>query len=249
MTMLYVLMAVLTAGVCIKLVHVLAAPAGAGQVDASRPSRPLRRASRADRFLVAVVVVLLPAAALTTYLLIGRPDLRAQQAIFDMTADLQNRQAALLAQRPMAVLVGQNPDDIGAHLSLAEINRRIGRYDDEVKFLARAVALGTAAQDPLLRHYAVTLGQAQVRLSGGMVGDDALATFSFVRGLYPDDPLSRHYEALALAQRGDSAAALALWRPLLSEGPSRAYWKDLVRKAMSDARKMPDVPAVATESE
>lgn len=246
MTMLYVLMAALTAGVCIKLVHVLAVPAGAGQAEGSRP---LRRASRADRFLVAVVVLLLPATALTTYMLTGRPDLRAQQAIFDMTSDLQMRQAALLARRPMAVLVGQNPDDIGAHLSLSEINRRIGRHDDEVKFLARAVALGAAAEDPLLRHYAVTLGQAQVRQNGGTVGDDALATFSFVRGLYPDDPLSRHYEALALAQRGDPAAALVLWRSLLSEGPSRAYWKDLVRKAMSDARKMPAVPPAVADGE
>ncbi|MFN7113753.1 MAG: tetratricopeptide repeat protein [Alphaproteobacteria bacterium] len=236
MTMLYILMAALTAGVCIKLVQVLAVPAAAGQTETARPPR---RATREDRFLVAVVVLLLPVAALTIYLLTGRPDLRARQAIFDMTSDLQTRQAALLAQRPMAVLVGQNPDDIGAHLSLSEINRRIGRYDDEVKFLARAVALGLAAQDPLLRHYAVTLGQAQVRQNGGTVGDDALATFSFVRGLYPEDPLSRHFEALAVAQRGDPEQALILWRVLLSEGPSRAYWKDMVRKAMSDARSMP----------
>lgn len=236
MTMLYILMAALTAGVCIKLVHVLAAPTGQA-----------RRASREDRFLVAVVVLILPAAALTVYLLTGRPDLPARQAIFDMTADLQTRQAALLAQRPMAVLVGQNPDDIGAHLSLAEINRRIGRYDDEVKFLSRAVALGAAAEDPLLRHYAVTLGQAQVRQNGGTVGDDALITFSFVRGLYPEDPLSRHFEALAVAQRGDPAAALILWRDLLSEGPSRAYWKDMVRKSMSEARKAIAVSASKTE--
>lgn len=225
MTMLYVFMAALTAGVCIKLVHILAAPSGAP------------RAAREDRFLVGVIVLLLPLAALLLYLMIGRPDLKAQQAVFDMTAGLQMRQAALLAQRPMTVLVEQNPDDIGAHLSLAEINRRIGRYEEEVRFLARAVALGAAVEDPLLRHYAITLGQAQVRQNGGTVGDDALTTFSFVRGLYPEDPVSRHFEALAVAQRGDPAAALVLWRTLLSEGPSRAYWKDMVRKAMSDARK------------
>lgn len=225
MTMLYVFMAALTAGVCIKLVHILAAPSGAP------------RAAREDRFLVGVIVLLLPVAALLLYLMIGRPDLKAQQAVFDMTAGLQMRQAALLAQRPMTVLVEQNPDDIGAHLSLAEINRRIGRYEEEVRFLARAVALGAAVEDPLLRHYAITLGQAQVRQNGGTVGDDALTTFSFVRGLYPEDPVSRHFEALAVAQRGDPAAALVLWRTLLSEGPSRAYWKDMVRKAMSDARK------------
>lgn len=227
MTMLYILMAVLTGGVCIKLVHKLAVPAAEG--------KPLR-ATREDRFLVAVIVLLLPLLALTIYQLTGRPDLRARQAIFDMSVDLQMRQAALLAKRPMSILVEQNPDDIGAHLNLAEINRRIGRYEDEVKFLQRAVSLGAAAQDPLLRHYAATLGQAQVRLNKGIVGDDALETFAFVRGIYADDPLSRHYQALAMAQRGDPGAALDLWRVLLSEGPSRSYWKDMVRKAMQDAR-------------
>lgn len=224
MTMLYVLMAALTAGVCLKLVHVIARDRGAA------------RTSRGDRFLVGVVVVLLPAAALAFYLLLGRPDLPARQALFDMTAGLSTRQAALLAQRPMRILLEQNPEDIGAHLSLAEINRRIGRYEEEVRFMTRAVALAAETGDPLLRHYAVALGQAQVRAAEGRVEADALETFAFVRGLYPEDPVSRHFEALAVAQGGDPAGALALWRELLSEGPSRAYWKDMVRKEMSAAR-------------
>lgn len=225
MTMLYILMAFLTAGVCIKLVHVLAHERGSP------------RAGREDRFLAAVVVLVLPAAALALYLLLGRPDMRGQQAIFDVTSELSMRQAALLARRPMSVLLEKNPDDIGAHLALAEINRRIARYDEEVKFLSRAVALAQATEDPFLRHYAVTLGQAKIRENGGVVSDDALAVFAFVRGIYPQEPLSRHYEALALAQRGDPAAALALWQQLLSEGPARAYWKDMVRKEMNTARK------------
>jgi len=237
MTMLYILMAFLTAGVCIKLVHILAHERGS------------LRAGREDRFLVGFIVLVLPAAALGIYLMLGRPDLRAQQAIFDMTSDLSMRQAALLAQRPMSVLLEKNPNDIGAHLALAEINRRIGRYDEEVKFMARAVELAREADDPFLRHYAATLGQAQIRQNNGIVGDDALATFAFVRKIYAQEPLSRHYEALAIAQRGDPAAALALWQQLLSEGPSRAYWKDMVRKEMNAARNtlrqkaaVPDVP-------
>lgn len=225
MTMLYVLMAMLTAGVCIKLVHVLSPRGGNSRV------------TREDRFLVGVIVLVLPAAALAFYLLMGRPDLKAQQAVFDMTADLSVRQASLLARRPMDILVKQNPDDIGAHISLADINQRIGRYDDEVKFMARAVALAAAVDDPYLRNYAVALGQAQIRASKGVVGDDALETFSFVRSLYPESPLARHYEALAIAQRGDPVRAIALWRPMLAEGPTRAYWKAMVRKAIADTER------------
>ena len=225
MTMLYVLMAMLTAGVCIKLVHVLSPRGGNKGV------------TRADRFLLGIIILVLPAAALAFYLLTGRPDLRAQQAIFDMTANLATRQAALLSRKPMDVLVKQNPDDIGAHISLAEINRRIGRYDDEVQFLARAVSLAAAADDPFLRHYAAELGQAQIRAKDGVVGDDALETFSFVRSLYPEEPLSRHFEALAIAQRGDPARAITLWRSMLAEGPTRAYWKDMVRKAIAQAER------------
>ncbi len=225
MTMLYVLMAVLTAGVCIKLVHVLSPRGGNARV------------TREDRFLVGVIVLVLPAAALALYLLVGRPDLKAQQAIFDMTADLSVRQASLLARKPMDILVKQNPDDIGAHISLAEINQRIGRYDDEVKFMARAVALAAAVDDLYLRNYAVALGQAQIRASKGIVGDDALETFAFVRSLYAESPLARHYEALAIAQRGEPARAITLWRELLSEGPTRAYWKAMVRKAIADTER------------
>lgn len=231
MTMLYILMAMLTAGVCIKLVHVLSPRGGNARV------------SQPDRFLLAVIVLVLPVAALATYLLIGRPDLKARQAIFDMTSDLAVRQAALLAKKPMAILAEQNPDDIGAYLSLAEVNRRIGRYDEEAKLLSHAVALAERADDPFLRHYAATLGQAQVRASNGVVGDDALETFAYVRRIYEADPLARHFEALALAQRGDAQKALSLWRELLSEGPSRAYWKDMVRKAIAaterDLRRAP----------
>lgn len=224
MSMLYILMAFLTAGVCIKLVHILAHERGSV------------RAGREDRFLAALIVLILPAAALALYLTLGRPDLRGQQAIFDVTSDLSMRQAALLARKPMSVLLEKNPNDIGAHLALAEINRRIGRYDEEVKFMARAVELARETDDPFLRHYAATLGQAQVRQNKGVVGDDALETFAYVRSLYAQEPLSRHYEALSVAQRGDPAAALALWQQLLSEGPSRAYWKDMVRKEMNAAR-------------
>lgn len=225
MTMLYILMAMLTAGVCIKLVYVLSPRGGNSRV------------TRADRFLVGIITLVLPAAALALYLLMGRPDLKSQQAIFDMSADLATRQAALLARKPMNVLVEQNPDDIGAHVSLAEINQRIGRYEDEIKFMARAVALAAAVDDPYLRNYAVALGQAQVRASKGIVGDDALETFAFVRSLFPESPLARHYETLAIAQRGDPARAIALWRPMLAEGPTRAYWKDMVRKAIADTER------------
>lgn len=238
MTGLYILMAVLTAGVCIKLILVLS-PRTGGRGGAWR----------ADRFLAGGIVFVLPLAVLAIYLSLGRPDMKGQQALFDMTDGLIMRQAALLAERPMEILARRNPDDIGAHLSLSLINQRIGRYDEEAKFLARAVELAAAAGDPYLRFYADSLGQAQVRANGGVVGDDAIETFEYARSLYADAPVARHFLALAIAQRGDPEQALDLWRVLLAEGPSRAYWKDMVRKAMEDARRNLQNPPAEKPSE
>jgi cytochrome c-type biogenesis protein CcmH len=225
MTVLYVFMAVLAAWACICLLRPLAAGAGAP------------RAASGDRLFAAAIALLLPAASLSLYLMTGRPDLPAHPAARDLSGEMALRQAALLARRPMAVITERNPDDVGAHASLAELNRRIGRHEEEVSFLARAVALAAAADAPSLYRHAVALGQAQVRLNAGIVGEDAQATFAFVQKLAPGDPVARHFEALALAQRGAPDEALAIWRALLSEKHPSGAWKDMARRAMKDARR------------
>lgn len=223
----YIVASALTAGVVIKIMMTLAnrgrfrhagAPAGI------------------DRQLSMALAVILLLGALAVYLPLGRPDLPSSPAIFSNIEETYLRQEALMKERPYQILVEQNPDDLGALLQLATINFRTGDFKQSVKFYKRAVVQAQKTDNPLLRVYAVSLGEVQVLASNGAVGDDAIGTFEYVRTLYPESPIARYYLALAKAQRGDPAAAIAEWEALLGEGAPRAYWKVQVRDAIGKAR-------------
>lgn len=221
---LYILMAAVTATVAARILHpVLRQKRGA--------------VTQADKMLAATLAVLLPVASLVLYHVFGHPDLRGRQAIFRDFHETEQRHYALLARRPMTILVEQDPRNLGALLSLAKIHDRLDHYDDAEKFYRRAIAEAEAAQDMHLRFYAIALGELQIRANNGTVGDDALETFAYVRGIHAENPLARHYQALAKAQQGDTSGAIADWMALLNEGPTRAYWKKMVREEMATARR------------
>lgn len=228
MWMLYFMMSLLTAGVVIKLVNPLM---GRGRFRAAAAR------TAADRSLALVLMMLVPVLSLVLYLSAGRPDLKGHQAVFYNLEDLHRRHLSLLAQRPMTILLERDATDIGALRTLADIHTSLGNHDEAVKFYAQTVRAAIAKQDDFLRLYAVALGQAQIRANDGTVGDDAVATFHFVQTLYPESPLARHYLALHKRQAGDIDGAIDDWMLLLSEGPTRAYWKAMVRDALEEARR------------
>lgn len=224
----YIVAAALTAGVVIKLMLTLANKGRhnhGGEVTAG------------DRRLGQVLAVVIPLCALGLYLPLGSPDIAGQPSIFTNLEDQILRQQALLRRRPLQILLEQNPDDLGALVQLGSISTRLGQHKEAVAFYQRAVVSAQRANDTLLRVYAVTLGEAQVKASEGIVGADAVGTFEYVRALYPQSPIARYYLALAKAQRGDNEAAIGEWEGLLSDGPPGAYWKAEVRKSMAAARK------------
>ncbi len=223
----YIVASALTAGVVIKIMMTLANRGRFRHAGASDIS---------DKKLSMVLAVLLPLGALAVYLPLGRPDLPSSPAIFSNMEETFLRQEALMKERPYQILVEQNPDDLGALLQLATINFRTGDFNQSVKFYKRAVVQAQKTDNALLRVYAVSLGEVQVLASGGTVGDDAIGTFDYVRTLYPESPIARYYLALAKAQRGDPATAIAEWEALLGEGAPRAYWKAQVRDGISKAR-------------
>lgn len=223
----YIIASALTAGVVIKIMMTLAnrgrfrhagAPAGI------------------DKQLSTVLAVILPLGALAVYLPLGRPDLPSSPAIFSNIEETYLRQEALMKARPYQILVEQNPDDLGALLQLATINFRTGDFRQSVQFYKRAVVQAQKTDNPLLRVYAVSLGEVQVLASNGTVGEDAAGTFEYVLTLYPESPIARYYLALAKAQHGDPATAISEWEALLGEGAPRAYWKVQVRDAIGKAR-------------
>lgn len=224
---LYLVASLLAAGVAVRLVSTL--------MDRGR-HRHGGGASAADGKLAVFICLFVPLGALSLYLPLGRPDLPGAPALFAAPEESLLRQQALLKQRPFQVLLGENPDDLGALVQLAVISVRLGELDEAVKFYQRAVAVAQQTNDVLLRVYAVSLGEVQVMAAKGRVGDDAVGTFEYVRTIYPGSPIARHYLALARAQRGQKAEAVAEWEKLLSDGPPGAYWKEQVRNALSRAR-------------
>lgn len=226
---LYILMSFLAAGVVIKTVHPLL---GRGAL------RLPGAVSRADRLLAGTLMFVIPVVSLTLYLSAGRPDMKGQQAVFYNLEELSKRHLSLLAQRPMSILLEEDPNDLGALRTLGKIHTDLGNHAEAVKFFSHAVRSAVTQQDPFLRLYVVALGEAQILANNGKVGDDALATFQFVRTIYPESPLARHYIALRKRQDGDVEGAVQDWLVLLNEGPTRAYWKEKVRIALEESREI-----------
>lgn len=222
------MMSFLTAGVVIKLVNPLL---GRGRF------RHGDSMTRADRALAVMLMAAVPLLSMALYLSAGRPDLKGYQAVFYGVEELNARHLSLLAQRPMMILLERDENDVDALRTLGGIHNSLGNYEEAVKFYAHAVRSALAKQDPFLRLYAVALGEAQVRANGGRVGDDAVETFRFVETLYAESPLARHYLILSKKQDGDVRGAIDDWLVLLNEGPTRAYWKAMVRDALEDARQ------------
>jgi cytochrome c-type biogenesis protein CcmH/NrfG len=225
---LYFMMSLLAAGVVIKLVNPLM---GRGRF------RHGDTLTRADRSLAVMLMMIVPVLSLVLYLSAGRPDLKGYQAVFYDLEELNRRHMSLLAERPMTILLERDGSDLGALRTLGEIHTNLGNHAEAAKFYAHAVRSAIAKQDSFLRLYAVALGEAQIRTNGGKVGDDAVATFQFVLTLYPESPLARHYLVLRKRQDGDVQGAIDDWFILLNEGPTRSYWKTMVREALEEARR------------
>lgn len=221
---LYIFMSVLAASVVLKLVHPLMGRGRHRHEDAPTP---------ADAKLIYLLTGAVPLLSLFFYLMLGSPDLPGRPAVFSNLAALWDRNYALLAQRPMERLVTKDPNDIGALMTLGQIHLQLKKYPEAVRFYETAAAVSLETND--IRHRVVVsvLGEAQVMANNGIVGADALKTFSYVVTLSKTNPSAHYYLALEKAQKGDKKAALEIWRRLLDEGRPDSYWTKKVREAIA----------------
>lgn len=226
MTMLYVLMAMLAASVVIKLARPLLNPGPGGA-----PTR------RQDRALALGMIVLLPLLALVFYHALGRPDLPGAAVIGSGYQQASERNSALLALRPMQRLLSQNSEDMGALVSMGQLNYRMGKYSDAVPYFRKAAEIAKEQGDfryqPLLK----VLGETMMQASGGVVTPEAKALFEHVLALHKENGIARYYLALYKAQNGQRTQALEEWTQLLSEGPPAIYWKERVRNSIAATRE------------
>lgn len=214
---LYIMMAALSASVVVKL------------------ARPLRHDRHARA--LAGAVALLPVMALVLYQGLGQPDMKGAPTIFVNVPERHDRNAALLAARPMQQLLSQNAEDLGALISLGQINYRLGKFDAAARYFAQSREIARESGDWRQRIVTNLLGETLVEANAGTVTDDARAVFEGLLAQYPQSPLPRHYLALYKAQNGREKEALADWAKLLGEGDHTIHWKRRVREQMSATRE------------
>jgi cytochrome c-type biogenesis protein CcmH len=228
-----------------------AAEADAARIEIKRrilalaPSgTPARETPRGAKVLALVVAVAVIGGSVGMYLMLGRPDLqaqpydagRAQQAADDDMLRQIDSMVERLAER-----LKQQPNDAEGWRMLGWSYVQLGRIDEGVEALKRAVALN--AESGALRSL---LGEALFRQAGGKVTPEALAAFEEAVKRDAKDPRARFYIGLGQLQAGKDREALATWVAIIRDGPPDAEWLPAIRAAARDvAVKLKLDPKVA----
>jgi len=219
--------------------------------DAPAPARTGRRLVPAG--LVTLVVV---AGAAVIYADLGSPELPALP--FDLRQDAQtpavateeeaqiNEMIARLEQR-----LADNPGDADGWLLLANTNAFVGRYSAAAQAMTEVLAI-----DPENGEWQAAYGEFVALDHQGTVTPAARRAFETALLYSPGEPVARYYLAMADAQAGDVAGALAAWRELYAETPADAAWRDPLIARIGEAEQQlgmepsvlpPATPAMAQD--
>jgi cytochrome c-type biogenesis protein CcmH len=215
MWILYIIFAVLTAGVMIKILRTL------------KPE---------DKYLSYALTVIIPVLAVTIYTFLGSPEQSGSPVIFNDLIERDQRQMALLAQKPMEIILNKDPENYSALGNLGAISMQLKKYDLAESFYKRALKTVPKDTDTYI-FLLLDLGEAQVAAKNGVVTPEAVKTFQKLKQLNPMGSLATHYLAMADAQNGRHEKALEAWTLLLRDVPGNAiFWKKRVREEMAKSR-------------
>ncbi|AWZ00080.1 cytochrome c-type biogenesis protein CcmH [Rhodobiaceae bacterium] len=187
----------------------------AAENEADEPG--IIRAGRGKILLTAIAGVL-PLCVLATYLAMGSPGLPGQPYAERLEKPLDQLPVEGLVAR-LEEQLKQEPDDATGWRLIAPIYMQLGRYSDAINAFGTVMQLEGRDADAL-----AGLGEALTLSGDGMVPPPARQAFEAALGEDPAHPRARFYLALAKAQRGDIADALADWKVLLAEAPEGAPW-------------------------
>jgi cytochrome c-type biogenesis protein CcmH len=139
-----------------------------------------------------------------------------------------------------AKLAGQ-PDNVDDWVLLGRSLAALSRWEEAKQAFTRAIALRPS--EPVLH---VQLGEVLTLAAKGQVTQAAAAEFAHA----PEDPRSRYYTAVALAQAGHADEARKRLQALAADAPPDAPWLPMVRDELSglDTPALPPPPADAPAS-
>lgn len=203
--------------------RLLAASDAAG--DTAR--RPRRLEPR--RAFVALAIVV-PAAALGLYMMLGSPGVptaaRGGQIAIDPGKASIGELVARVEQR-----LRERPDDGQGWDVIAPIYLRTSRYPEATQAFERAIRLLGESPGRLSG-----LGEASMMASGGVVTEDARKAFARLLALQPESPEPHFWLALAKEQDGLLKEAAADYRALLArKDAATAPWRSLVEERLKEA--------------
>lgn len=186
----------------------------------ARDSRVLRRS-------VTVFAVLLPLLALGWYFGTGRPELPARP-FAERNASDENLQNAARLLDELEKRLQAKPDDLQGWVLLGRTALRVGRFDQAITALQRAIVLAPERAD-LLASYA----EAQVLKEQGRITPRALEALESALKLEPDEPAASYYRGLYDLQNGNARAALERWLALEARAPQDAPWLEALQSEIA----------------
>lgn len=189
------------------------------------------RAGRGKILLTAIAGVL-PLCVLATYLAMGSPGLPGQPYAERLEQPLDQLPVEGLVAR-LEEQLKQEPDDATGWRLIAPVYMQLGRYSDAINAFGTVMQLEGRDADAL-----AGLGEALTLSGDGMVPPPARQAFEAALGEDPTHARARFYLALAKAQRGDIADALADWKILLAEAPAGAPWAAAVEAQIRAAENI-----------
>jgi cytochrome c-type biogenesis protein CcmH len=175
----------------------------------------------------ALILIVVPLAALGLYADLGRPDV-ADAPLAGRMADVKAADGVEAAIARMEAHLTASPDDAKGWAALAPVYMHLGRFDDAVRAfgeILRVEGEGATAR--------ANYGEALVGAAGGVVTADARASFDKALAEQPGLPAARFYLGLAAEQDGDKAKAIAIYQALLSETPAGAPWIEALQARLA----------------
>ncbi len=187
------------------------------------------------RAATVAALVILPFGAPSLYVALGSPDVPGEPAFARVkTAQGDDSQSVASLVSQVEAHLARNPNDGPGWEVIAPVYMRLGRFDDAVEAMRKALALNG---DTAIRE--ADLGEALAAAANGLVTVDAKAVFERAVARDPHEPKARYFLGLAAEQDGKSDKAAAIWRGLLADAPAGAQWVEFVREALARVSSAP----------
>lgn len=192
-------------------------------------SDPGRDGGRLGRVAATAAVLAVPLIAWGGYAMTGSPALSDQRLAERLSRNPTENSIDELVFRAEQHLAA-NPSDGRGWEVLAPVYMRTGRAADAVTAWRNAIRLNGATA---MRE--AGLGEALTAAASGVVTAEAEEAFARALEIDPSEPRARFFSALAMAQDGRQAEAVAALRSFERDLPPGSPWRSAVASALASA--------------